>query len=131
MLCLKNRCSLTLVEFLITLCVVFILFGTFAIYAKDTLKVARERALQMELNNIRLSVVHYRIVKGELPENLVALMNQEFTYIDPDGIILYENFLRSSRVDEQENLLDPFLNSYSYSSRDGRVKSLTVGYESW
>ena len=128
---MKDKRSLTLIELLIVLCVIFVLIGTFAIYASTTLKVARETALRMELGNIRISIEHYRVINGEFPENLVTLLNQEFTFKTLDGITEESNFLKPFRIDEQNNLKDPFLNRYSYDNKYGRVKSQSKGYESW
>ena len=128
---MKDRRSLTLVELLIVLCVIFVLMGTFAVYANITLKVAREIALQMELNNIRMSIEHYHTINGKFPEDLVTLIKEEFTFRTSDGILLHSNFLKPFRVDKEGNLLDPFMNRYYYELEDGRVSSRTIGYENW
>ena len=131
MLHLKNRRSLTLIELLIALCVIFVLLGVFAIYANINLRIAREAALRNELINIRMSIEHYRIINGKLPENLFTLMNQEFTFRSSDDIIIRKKFLKPFKVDKQGYLLDPFMNRYSYSWEEGKVSSQTKGYESW
>ena len=128
---MKDKRSLTLIELLIVLSVIFVLIGTFAIYVKMTLRIAREEALRMELGSIRTSIEHYRVINGEFPENLVTLLNQEFTFKTLDGITEESNFLKPFRIDEQNNLKDPFLNRYSYDNEHGRVKSQSKGYESW
>ncbi len=128
---LRDKRSLTLLELLIALCVIFIFLGTFAVYANITLRIARENALQMELNNIRMSIEHYRIINNRLPQDINTLFNQEFSFKTPDGIIIYDNFLKPFRLDKQEKLLDPFLNRYYYNGLDGTVKTQTKGYENW
>ncbi|MBM3252429.1 MAG: hypothetical protein FJZ11_06625 [Candidatus Omnitrophica bacterium] len=127
----NNRCSLSLIEFLIVLCVIFIFLGVFAIYANVNLRAARETALKNELNNIRMSVELYRVINGRLPEDLVNLVNQEFTLRAPDGTILKKQFLKPFRVDKEGYLLDPFMNRYVYISQDGKITSGTKRYESW
>ena len=122
---------MTLIELLAVLCVIFILTGTFAVYAKITLKIARETALKNELNNIRLSIEHFRVINGRIPEDLASLMNQNFTFRTPNGTIIQERFLKAFRVDKQGYLLDPFLNKYDYDSAGGRVASNTQGYINW
>jgi len=131
MAALLNRRSLTLVELLIVLCVVFISLGSFALYANMTLRVARETALQAELNNIRMSIEHYRIINGKLPGDLSALLNQEFILKNNDGSIMRDNFLKPFRLDKDKKLLDPFLNRYYYDNSSGAVKTSTKKYESW
>ncbi|MDD5356375.1 MAG: type II secretion system protein [Candidatus Omnitrophica bacterium] len=128
---LINRRSLTLMELLIALCVVFILLGSFAIYANMTLRIARETALQMELNNIRMSIEHYCIINGKPPEDLNILLNQEFVLRTQEGVVMRDNFLKPFRVDKYKKLLDPFLNRYYYDNSSGAVKTLTKKYENW
>ncbi len=128
---LGNMRSLTLIELLLVLCVVFILFGSFAIYANTTLRIAKETALQMELNNIRMSIEHYRIINGKFPESFNTLFNQKFSFKTPDGVIMYDNFLKPFRLDKRKNSLDPFLNRYYYDNLNGTVKTQTKRYENW
>ena len=128
---MKSERSLTLVEFLLTLCIIFVLIGLFAMYANTTLRLAREAALQNELMNIRMSIEYYRMVKGKLPESLFLLMNQKITFKDLGGVLAGKGFLKSFRVDEEDNLLDPFRNRYYYDNREGRVNSRTKGCENW
>ena len=123
--------SLTLIEFLSILCIVFIIFGTFGIYANITLKTARETALQNELNNIRMSIEHYRAINGRLPEDLITLMSQEVSFKISDSKALRKKFLKPFRVDKQGNLLDPFLNIYYYNNETGWIKSNTEKYKNW
>lgn len=127
----NNRCSLTLVELLTILCVIFVLMGVFAIFANINLRAVRETALRNELNNIRMSVELYRIIKNRLPKDLVSLIDQEFTLKTPKGIILKKEFLRSFRTDKEGCLLDPFMNRYKYEPQSGRVSSGTKAYEKW
>jgi len=127
---LIEKRSLTLVEFILTICVLFIFLGFFAAYINTTLKIARENALQMELSNIRMSIEHYRVLNGKLPQDINTLFNQQFDVVNSD-MVIRDNFLKPFRVDKEKNLLDPFLNKYYYNSSDGTVKTQTKGYESW
>jgi len=127
----RNKSSLTQIEFLTMLCIIFVLFGIFAIYANIGLRIVKETALRNELHNIRMSIEHYRVVSGRLPEGLFVLINQNFTLKSPDGTILRRKFLKDFRVDEEGYLLDLFMNRYSYQTKEGRVSSTTKGYESW
>jgi len=128
---MKNKSSMSLVELLVALCIIFILAGVFAVYGKMAVGVVRKQALSSELNNIRMSIKHYRIIKGQLPKDLVSLTEQDFTFNGKDDIIMRKSFLRFSRVDKEKKLLDPFLNRYYYNARSGRIKSQTKGYETW
>ena len=128
---MQNKRSLTLIEFLIIICIILVLGGTFGTYLNITLKVARETALINELSNIRMSIEHYRIINGKLPENLPALIKKGFTLRNPDGIIFGNRFLNAFKVDKDGYLLDPFMNRYYYDVRDGKVRAQTKGYESW
>jgi type II secretory pathway pseudopilin PulG len=126
-----SKSSLTFIELIIVLSVIFVLLGVFAQYALSALRIARETALRNELANIRTSVEHYYVVKGELPESLAGLMTQEFDFKNFDSIIVRRPFLEPFRVDKQGNLLDPFLNKYSYDKDKRRVYSQSEGYQNW
>ena len=123
--------SLTLLESLTALCIIFILLGTFAVYANKILSIARQAALQNELLNLRMSIAHYRIINGSLPGDLFALINKGFTFDNQDVIIPPNKFLNPFRVDKEGYLLDPFMHRYAYDNKEGSVRSQTKGYESW
>ena len=127
----RNIRSLTLIELLTAFCIIFFLLGVFAVYANINLKAARETALENELNNIRMSIELYQIIKGKLPEDLVSLTNQKFTIKTIDGIMVQKKFLKPFHIDKQGYLLDPFMNRYSYEPNEGKVSSQTKGYENW
>jgi hypothetical protein len=110
--------------------IMFIFWGVFAVYANIALRIARENALAMELNNIRMSIEHYRVINGVLPRDLNTLFNQEFNVIGSQGVIR-DNFLKPFRLDKDNNLLDPFSNRYYYNNSKGSVKSQTKRYENW
>jgi len=131
MVFIKKKRSLTLVELLVVLCVIFVCMGVFAIFAKINLKAARETALRNELYNIRMSVELYKIIRGKMPDDLVSLINQEFEFKTPGGIILKKSYLKPFRIDKQGYLLDPFMNRYLYNARTGKILSSTQGHENW
>lgn len=116
----QKKLSLTLVELLTVMCIILFITGLFAVYAKMALKTVRESALINELINLRMSIEHYRVVKGGLPDDLFTLVN--------DG---HNKFLKPFRVDKQGFMLDPFMHRYLYDKRDGRVRSQTKRYENW
>ena len=57
------------------------------------------------------------------------MTNKSFTIRYQNGIIRKNRYLEPIRVNEDEEMLDPFLNRYYYNK--GRVRSNTKGYESW
>ncbi len=128
---IKKKCSLTVVELLIVLCVIFVCMGVFAVFAKINLKAARETALRNELNNIRMSIELYKIIEKRLPNDLISLINQELVFKTKDGIIMKKRFLQPFRLDKNGNLLDPFMNGYIYEQKNGKVFSSTLGYARW
>ncbi len=128
---MKSKRSLTTVELILAFSVIFILFGVFAIYANINLRKSREVALRNELNNIRMSVGLYKMINSGAPEDLVKLINQDFTVNSPNGIILQKEFLKPFRLDKEGYLLDPFLNRYHYDNKSGKVRSATKQYEDW
>ncbi|MCU0651878.1 MAG: hypothetical protein MUC39_02935 [Candidatus Omnitrophica bacterium] len=123
--------SLTVLELIITICLIFVLMGTFAFYAKFTLKAARETALRSELINLRMSIEYYRIIKGGFPDDLPAILKQHLTTAQPNNTISYNYSFMPFHLDRQGNLLDPFLNRYAYDKGNGTVYSQTQGYERW
>lgn len=127
---MKKR-SLTVFELLVAICIIFIFIGTFAVYALNTLKAAREIALQSELRNIRMSIEHYRITTGEFPRDLSELTKQLLTGYSSDSTITVQQFLKPFRLDKEGFLLDPFFNRYSYNKACGIVYSETKRYRQW
>ncbi len=123
--------SLTLIEFLIALCLISVLAGAFIYFAGSTLRAGREEALKNELGNIRMSVELYRVINGRLPQDLTELMNQNLTLENDRGIILVKEYLRPFRIDKEGCLLDPFMSRYSYNMKTGVVKSETAEYQDW
>jgi len=119
----------TLFELLFVSCVIFILLGTFAIYANAAIKVAKEVAMQNELLAIRMAIQHYVIINGYPPKELVSLLKKTLTCQSPDGKVIFEAYLKADRIDKKGNLVDPFMNKYEY--HEGRIWSGTEGHQSW
>lgn len=128
---MERKRSFTIVEVLTAVCVIFVFLGVFAIYAKATLRAGRETALREELNNIRTSIKHYHMIRGKLPEDLLILMKQEFTFRRSDGIVISRPYLEPFRMDGKGNLLDPFLKKYVYDRETGQVATSSKTYQSW
>lgn len=126
-----QRRSFTVFELIVTCCVIFISIGIFAGYTNLTLRVAKETALQSELNNIRMSLEYYRMIHGAYPQDLSSLTKQILTENYLDSMIKNKPFLNHSRVDKNGNLIDIFMNKYSYNKLSGMVYSQTKGYQHW
>ena len=109
---MKDKSSLTLIEFIVALGIIFIFLGAFAVNATIALRVGRETALRNELENIRMSVGYYQIIKGRFPESLIALMSQKISFEDLNGVIFGKGFLKPFRIDQEGNLIDPFMSRY-------------------
>lgn len=138
--------GLSLLELIVTVCLIFVLTGAFGIYINWTLKAAREIALRNELLNIRLAVEHYQIITGRPPESLIELtlpvhgiyapaiadnLNKRLTSAKADSKITAYKFLEPFRLDSQGFLTDPFMQRYGYDRQQVRVYSQTKGYERW
>jgi hypothetical protein len=104
---------------MVSLCVIFILAGTFLGYAAKTLEAAREVVLMYELRNLRLSLQLYRILnEGRMPEEL-----SELYYLDYNVYI--------NRFDKKGNLLDPFGSPYILERSTGRIRPTSHKYCNW
>ncbi|MDP2904987.1 MAG: hypothetical protein Q8O22_01620 [Candidatus Omnitrophota bacterium] len=137
--------GLSLLELAVTICLIFVLSGAFAVYIHRTLKAAREIALRNELLNIRLAVEHYQIITGRPPESLIELtrpiqgiyapeianLNKRLTSVKTDSKINAYKFLEPFRLDNSGFLIDPFTQRYGYDRQQVRVYSQTKGYERW
>jgi|GEM_PF-494287 len=141
-----RRRGLSLLELTVTVCLIFILSGVFAVYIHRTLKAAREIALRNELLNIRLAVEHYQIITGRPPESLIELtlpmqgiyapviaenLKNRLTSAKTDSKISAYKFLEPFRLDSKGFLTDPFAHRYGYEREKVKVYSQTKGYERW
>ncbi|MFH1442233.1 MAG: hypothetical protein ABIH18_09395 [Candidatus Omnitrophota bacterium] len=73
----KKKSALTIIELLSCACIIFTLIGMFSFYAEMVLKTAKEIALRNELQNIRMAINHYSIVKNRLPDSLEKLQEEK------------------------------------------------------
>lgn len=126
-----NRRSLTVIELILSVCIISVLIGSFAGNANLYLRVGRETALKNELINLRTSLEFYRIVNGNFPEELEGLKNNKLTMIKTNDKVLNKSFIEGYRSDKQGFLIDPFLNRYGYNASKGTVYSQTKDYERW
>jgi hypothetical protein len=123
--------ALTFIEMLVALCIIFLCIGMFAVYAGMTLVAARDLALRNELANIRMSIEHYLIVNGHLPEYLADLTKEYLTSAPGTDKISKYTFLKAFRTDKNGSLLDPYSVGYGYDAINGRVWSQANGRQGW
>jgi len=126
-----NKRSLTLVELLMVVCLIFVLIGMYGICFNYMAHIAKETALRYELNNVRSAITYYKIINNKLPADLKELSEKALTIETEYGINKKRIFAESLRLDDKGDLVDPFYNKYSYDSQTGRFGSLTNGYEVW
>lgn len=103
-----------IVEFLITCCVIFILAGTFGIYANNVLLKTRETALKYELSALRQSLRLYKMLNQKSPEKISEFFD-----------------VRKERKNDYGNFLDPFGNKYVYYTENSIIVTTTDGYTEW
>jgi len=107
MFLLTNKRGFSILEFLIICCIIFILIGTFGIYANRILKEARESALRYELAGFRQHIKLFNILHRRNPGSI------------------YEFF------GDDDKLVDPFGHVYIYNPIEGEIRSSSSGYENW
>ena len=128
---MREQNAFSIFEFLIVLCVILTLVGVFAIYAGKMVRIAREIALQSELAYVRTAIDYYHIKNNSYPSNLQNLTKNTLTMKDTLGKIKPAQYVTPYRIDTKGDLLDPFMNPYTYDPQTGRVSSKTEGYERW
>ncbi len=134
----KDAKGLTIIDALISLCLIGILVGVFIPHYLRLAHEARETALKMELGNIRRSIGLFRMLNERNPGSLKELIENNVllparigknSYTGP--IFFDEKYLVAQAQDAQGNLVDSFGNLYAYDPVHGQVRTSTKGYESW
>jgi competence protein ComGC len=134
----KDAKGLTIIDALISFCLIGILVGVFMPHYLRLAHDARETALKMELANIRRSIGLFRMLNERNPGSLAELIEKDVLlparigknpYTGP--IFFNEKYLVAQAQDAQGRLVDAFGNLYRYDPVHGRVKATTKGYESW
>lgn len=126
-----NRRSLTIFELLLVVCIIMVLWGSFAICFNTLARVSQETALRYELSSLRSAIQYYRIVNNRLPGDLKELAQKVLTLEKSYGISKKRIFVDEARTDTDGDLIDPFFTKYNYDSTVGRIYSQTAGYENW
>lgn len=129
--------GLTVLEAVITLCLIGVLFGVFVSIYPRMAREAQETALRSGLSNIRASIRLFRMLNGRDPRSLAELVEKEVLMPArvgadaPSGSVFQQKYLMERSVDKQGNIVDPFGNPFAYDPLRGEVKATTAGYENW
>ena len=134
----KDAKGLTIIELVVTLCLIGILIGVVIPKYQRLAHEAQEAALKMGLANIRTSIRLFRILNERNPGSLNELIEQKVIMPARSGGDYYpvpatfdEKYLVAQTVDSQGRLLDPFGGHFVYDAVHGDVKASTKGYERW
>ncbi len=134
----KDAKGLTIVDAVITLCLIGILIGVVIPKYNRVAREAREAALRMGLSNIRTSIGLFRMLNERNPRSLRELIENDVLFPARSGaatasgpIFLDEKYLVKQAQDADGHLVDAFGNRYAYDPVRGEVKASTKGYESW
>lgn len=134
----KDAKGLTIVDAVITLCLIGILIGVVIPKYNRVAREAREAALKMGLTNIRTSIRLFRVLNERNPRSLTELLENDVLLSARSGaapasgpIFLDEKYLLRQAQDAEGHLVDAFGNRYAYDPVRGEVKASTKGYESW
>ncbi len=134
---MRGRKGLTIIDAVLTLCLIGVLFLVVVPRYQRLAQEARETALKAELANIRTSIQLFRILNKRQPASLRELMEKKILMParnggDPyTGSLFNEQYLLPNSVDDRGHVLDAFGNPYLYDSLNGIVRSPTQGYEDW
>lgn len=134
----KGRAGLTIIDALISLCMIGVLIGVVIPRYQQLAHEAQEAALKTGLANIRASIRLFRTLNERNPKNLNELIEQNVMLparsgSDPSAgpLIFDEKYLVAQALDAQGRLVDSFGSRYAYDPVRGEVKASTKGYESW
>jgi competence protein ComGC len=134
----KDAKGLTIIDALISLCLIGVLVGVIVPHYLRLAHEAQETALTMELSNIRRSIGLFRMLNERNPASLNELIEKNVmlpSRMGPgpfeDPIFLDEKYLVAQAQDTHGHLVDAFGNIYDYDPVRGQVKASTKGYERW
>lgn len=133
----RRQKGLTILDSIITLCLIGILIGYVIPKYQQVAHAAQEAALKAELSNIRQSVTLFKMLNGRNPESLKEMMEKKVMIpvrmgsAPATGSIFDERYLMKNAVDGEGRKLDAFGNPFHYDSDRGEVRSTTKGYEVW
>lgn len=132
----KSR-GFTVLDAIITLCLIGILAGFVIPRYQRLARAAQEAALKAELSNIRSSIGLFRLLNGRNPISLRELIEKNVMLPARvgssaySGSIFKQKYLMPHAVDGEGNVLDAFGGRFEYDRNKGGVKTTTKGYEAW
>jgi type II secretory pathway pseudopilin PulG len=137
----KTRLSakgLTLLETLLTLCLIGVLAGVVIVKFQQVTQAAQESAVKAALVNIRTSIKLFKMLNSRNPHSLNEMIEKKVMLPARVGsdkyagsIFLKESYLMEYAVDTEGNIIDAFGNPFIYDTSKGEVRSATKGYETW
>lgn len=133
----KGAKGLTILDFVITLCIIGVLTGIVIPKYRKTVRMAQETALRAELSNIRTSIRLFRMLNSRNPDSLREMMEKKAMIPGRTGADLYsgsffeKSYLSANAVDAEGNKVDAFGNLFSYDKTHGELRTTTKGYENW
>ena len=136
-ICFKNDQGFTILDTVLTLCVIGILVGVVIPKYQHVARVAQETALKAELSNIRTSIRLFKMLNNRNPDSLRELMEKKVMLPGRIGGDAYSSsffeqaYLLKNAVDSLGNKVDSFGNVFSYDRAKGEVRSTTKGFEGW
>jgi len=132
----KDAKGLTIVDAVITLCLIGMLIGVVLPKYYRVAHEAQEAALRTELANIRTSVRLFIMLNGRNPASLREMIEKKVMLPARigggyTGSIFKESYLMKNAVDAEGNKVDAYGNPFHYDPQRGEVRSSTKGYENW
>jgi type II secretory pathway pseudopilin PulG len=133
----RDQKGFTIIDALITLCLIGILIGVVIPKYQQVAHEAQEVALKTGLANIRTSIKLFKMLNNRNPESLKELMEKKVMLPARTGTDRYtgsffdKKYLMAYAVDPKGNIVDAFGNPFAYDLVRGEVKATTKGYEDW
>ena len=118
-----------IVESLIALIIISILVVVVMDRYETIIEEAKEVALKTELNNLRQTILFFKIKNGRYPESLKELVTSQFVIPYRGDTIIKAKYLEPYALDKDKNILDPFDLPFAYDPATGRVWSVKKGFE--
>jgi len=134
---LRDRKGLTIIDAVITICIIGVLIGVVVPKYERMAHAAQEVALKSALSNIRTSIQLFKMLNNRNPDSLHELIEKNVmlpakTGSDPyTGSIVDQKYLMLIATDSKGNIIDAFGNPFIYDTYRGEVRATTKGYETW
>ena len=134
----RDQKGFTIIDALITLCLIGILIGVVIPKYQQVAHEAQEVALKTSLVNIRTSIKLFKMLNGRNPQSLQEMIEKKVLLparVGPDEytgpIFLNECYLTECAVDRGGKILDAFGNPFIYDASKGEVRTTSKGYANW